>query len=357
MDKRLMLSFALIFVVLLLLQPQLSKYFGGKNPPATTSPQAQPPSVPAAAPASRTRAKAGGTAAVGTKEAAAEQQIVVENDVYRITFTNKGAQAKSWILKQYLDDKGRPLELVPSSTVVDVQQDGQTVQLPAAVRYGYPMSYFTYDEGLRNRLNAALYVISTQDSKDGNARTVTFEYASQGISARKSFTFDLRSTAGVPDPNRYVVKAQSQVTQNGQGVAAFLSWPAAGFGDQTVPASFAAARIDTQFGDKVTRLDAKKVSSGATDPGPFNWAGAADQYFGAVFMPDQPSAVNMVTLHNEVAIPKNPEHPNPGEMNKVPVLGAAFGSQAGVTSGRWFVGPKAVSIIDNIKSTPASGQA
>ena len=161
MDKRLMLSFALIFVVLLLLQPQLSKYFGGKNPPATTSPQAQPPSVPAAAPASRTRAKAGGTAAVGTKEAAAEQQIVVENDVYR-NYLHQQRRAG-----QVLDIEAIPRRQGPSSGTGAQQHRGgcsagrSNRQLSAAVRYGYPMSYFTYDEGLRNRLNAALYVIST----------------------------------------------------------------------------------------------------------------------------------------------------------------------------------------------------
>jgi YidC/Oxa1 family membrane protein insertase len=356
MDKRLMLVFALIFIVLLLLQPQLTKYFGGKNPPAT-SPQMQPP-MPAAPPAVASNSRGRGAAApVGTKEAAAEQDVVVENDVYRITFTNKGAQAKSWILKQYKDDKGRPLELVPSATMVDIQQEGQIVQQPAVVRYGYPMSYFAYDDGLRNRLNSALYVVSAQNSSDGKTRTVTFDYASQGISAHKSFTFDLHSVPGAPDPNLYVIKTQSQVMQNGQAAPAFLCWPAAGFGDQTVPASFAAERIDTQFGDKVTRLEPKKITSGATDPGPFNWAGTVDAYFGAVFLPDQPNDVHMVTLHNEVAVPKNFDHPDPREVNKVSVLGVAFGSQSGVTSGRWFVGPKAVNVIDNIKANPASGQA
>ena len=55
----------------------------------------------------------------------------MENDLYKITFTNRGAQVRSWILKKYHDDKGNPLELV--NTV-------------AAAKYGYPLSLFSYDE-------------------------------------------------------------------------------------------------------------------------------------------------------------------------------------------------------------------
>ena len=44
--------------------------------------------------------------------ATAESTTVVENELYRITFTNRGAQVNSWILKKYKDDNGKPLDLV-----------------------------------------------------------------------------------------------------------------------------------------------------------------------------------------------------------------------------------------------------
>ncbi len=43
---------------------------------------------------------------------AAETTTVVENELYRITFSNRGGQAISWILKKYKDDAGKPLDLV-----------------------------------------------------------------------------------------------------------------------------------------------------------------------------------------------------------------------------------------------------
>ena len=64
-------------------------------------------------------------------------------------------------------------------------------------------------------------------------------------------------------------------------------WPAA-FGDQSTGPSYASARIDYMANDKVERLAAKKVSSGNTLRGPLNWAGPQDQYFAAIFLPDNP---------------------------------------------------------------------
>ncbi len=39
--------------------------------------------------------------------ATTESTTVIENELYRITFTNRGAQVTSWILKKYNDSEGR----------------------------------------------------------------------------------------------------------------------------------------------------------------------------------------------------------------------------------------------------------
>ena len=126
--------------------------------------------------------------------ASAESETVVENDLYKITFTNRGAQVKSWILKKYRDDKGNPLELV---------------SVQAAVKFGYPLSFFTYDDGLRKKLNDALYVASATGDQHSPV-SITFEYSDGATVARKSFSFD----------EGYVVKAQTSVFANGSAVPA-----------------------------------------------------------------------------------------------------------------------------------------
>src|ERR1700737_1643394 len=99
MERRLLLVFALTFLVIILFQPLLKKYVPQPvAPPTETRTPVQPSAPPAAAPP-----------AGGGKKAASESETVVENDLYRIAFTNRGGLVKSWILKKYDDDHHRPL--------------------------------------------------------------------------------------------------------------------------------------------------------------------------------------------------------------------------------------------------------
>ncbi len=331
-ERRLLLTFALTFVVIFITQQFITKFYKAPAPPQRqeqTPPQnpAQQtgsplPSTPVASSPTKRSSTPAVPASAPSKQASTESQTVVENDLFKITFSNHGGVAKSWVLKKYKDDKGNPLELVNSI---------------AGPQYGYPLSLFTYDESLRKKLNDSLYV--GNENRSGNQRTVTFEYSDADVTVTKKFTFG----------ETYVVRVETSVTQNGTTVSAFPWWPA-GFGDETVSSSYAAARIDINREDKVERISYKKVSGGTTINGPFNWAAAADQYFAAVFMPDDPDRVALVTFHNEIKIPKNLDKPDPNDMERVPVLGAAVGTPGGMTSQRVFVGPKALDVISDIRS-------
>ena len=48
-------------------------------------------------------------------------------------------------------------------------------------------------------------------------------------------------------------------------------------------------------------------------PGPFHWAGPTDQYFAAVFIPDDPAATAMVTLRNPLSIARDSRKDRPKE--------------------------------------------
>ena len=148
---------------------------------------------------------------------------------------------------------------------------------------------------------------------------------------------------------------ETVVTVNGKPVQAFPMWPA-GFGDQATAPSYAAARIDYYAGDKVERLAAKKISGGNTLRGPLQWA-EQDQYFAAIFLPDAPAQAAMVTFRDEVQVPKDPAKPDPNNLTKVELLGAAVGSVDGVTRERLFVGPKALDVLDKIHSNLLSGES
>ena len=67
------------------------------------------------------------TPAANAVAAENESTTVIENELYRVTFSNRGAQVKSWILKKYKDDDGNPLDLVNQA---------------AATKFGYPLSLY-----------------------------------------------------------------------------------------------------------------------------------------------------------------------------------------------------------------------
>jgi len=335
MERRLLLVFALTFLVIVLFQPVLKKFL----PQAPTTPAAAPnqtqapvtpPPAPAPAPASVAAAPAKGKApAVVSKQATAESELVVENDLYRITFSNRGAQVKSWVLKKFDDDRGKPLDLVNDA---------------AAQRYGYPLSLWSYDEGLRNQLNSALYVSSANKElpvANGVTRAeapveITFEYAGQDLEVRKIFRFD----------HTYVVQIETSASAKGNTVPAFPSWPA-GFGDQTTLPGYASSRIEYQFNNDIQRLAPKKISGGNTLHGGYNWIGPTDQYFAAVFIPEDTQNTAAVTLRDALDIPKDPKS-NSQETTKAEVTGVAVGNPRGATVERLYVGPKELRILEAV---------
>jgi len=325
-ERRVLLVFLLTFAVIVLFQAVLKKF--PAPPPTPTASETHTP-APTATPAPGTASpprQAATSPIAGAKQASAESEIVIENDLYRITFTNRGAQVKSWVLKKFEDEHGRPLELVNRL---------------AAEKYGFPLSLWTYEESQRNQLNSVLYVASASGTLSTPA-TLTFEYADQDESVRKVFHFD----------DTYPVGLETSVFVNGSEISALPMWPA-GFGDQTTPAGYAASRIETQFNSTIDRIPFKKVSGGNTLRGPFNWVGVADQYFAAVFLADNSEDTVAVTLRNPIDVPKDPNRPQ--DTVRVEALGFAAGDLGRVTRGRIFVGPKALKTLESVSVPTITG--
>jgi len=320
------------------------QYFRAKKNPQTASPNANAPLVQTAAgiaqPSPSVLAGAGSTSVPGpegaqaaglpgkpTVQAGAEATTVVENELYRITFTNRGAQVVTWQLKRFKDSDGKPLDLVHQQ---------------AAKQYGYPLSLYTYDQTMTAGLRDALYVPSATGTM-AIPGALTFTYSDGTTEVRKTFSFD----------ETYVLHADVQVTRNGAPVRALLSWPG-GFGDQENATLYSSAQLDTMSNGKEQHEAPKKVSGGQTLSGPFDWAGVSDVYFAAIFLPDQPSTATLATLHNELDVAKTIRRtglgsgsPAKGAIN-VPILGAAIGDASGHTQTRIYAGPKAVNILKNV---------
>jgi YidC/Oxa1 family membrane protein insertase len=395
-------------------------YHSKMNPQTATppTPAATTPQTPAPAPSSTaataqpavTKATST-TPSVPVVQAASETTTVIENELYRITFSNRGGQVTSWILKQYPGDEGKPLDLV---------------QQQAAALFGYPLSLYTYDgatlpissvvrnskvvtiatvgnvpAGLSGRavaisgiadstfngtyvvtqtgpttltytqpfgdnaasnggnvatlngstalaLNQALFIPSATGNLTAPA-TLTFKYSNGDLQATKTFSFDAS----------YVLHANVQVTRGGAPERALLSWPG-GFGDQNETPNMSAytgSQFDSYRNGSDEHLAPKKVSGGDTLNGPFDWAGVSDPFFAAVFLPDSPGTATVATLNGVLDVSQNikrvgfSSNSAPSKILNLPILGAAIGDTGGVTSTRIFVGPKAIDVLKAVHAT------
>ena len=324
-DSRTLLIFSIVFVLIFLgLQ-----YFGPKKKtqPETPAEVASTSALKTSSTPTPVVSPSPDATSAAAVVAAAETTTVVENELYRITFSNRGGQAVSWILKKYKDDDGKPLDLVNPR---------------AAAKAGYPLSLWTFDAALRNQLAQALYVPSASGTVSAPA-TVSFTYSNGGLEVKKVFTFD----------STYVMHVELTATDRGNPVTALVAWPS-GFGDQATLPDYAQSQFDTMQGGKDDRQAPKKISGGGTIPGPFEWAGVSDLSFAAVFLPDDPGQTLLVGLHDAIDVAR---HGSKSEQtDSASVLGAAMGSTSGHTSLRLFAGPKVLEVLASVRATVNGAQ-
>jgi YidC/Oxa1 family membrane protein insertase len=339
-DMRTTLGFAALLLVVLLGY----QYFFKPKPIAPAETQAQNQSQPAASSGSQSPAPAP-TAATDTAAvaASAETDTTVENELYKLEFTNRGAQVKHWILKKYKDTAGKPLDMV---------------QPQAAAQYGYPLSLFTYEPALTAQVNQALYQV-TAGGADASASmtliaptTLAFHYSANGLDVVKTFRFD----------SSYVIDIETKVLRNGSPVRALVEWPAAlGDMEEFLPSSLTRSTVRTQsyfswsLDGKQDYVAASKVSGNATLDQPYSYAAITDLYFASAFLPGDPAHASVVTLRNSINLPTDLTDPNSAK-KPADVLGLAVGDTTGDTRLRLFAGPKAMDVLASIHATAADGK-
>jgi len=308
MEKRLLLAFILMGLVLLL-TPYIYRIpnqpTAPKSPvPEKTEPAAKPkPVEPPGNPAPP----------VEKISAEKEETLTIETDVYRVVFSNRGAVISSWILKNYRDGNGKPLELVHTA---------------GAAKTGFPMALDFPGGAPPVDLNQVLF--AARPAPEGLG--VDFFYADGKVEARKSFHFQR---------NRYLVEVRSTVAAEGRPLKHVLTWRG-GFGDQTV-LNHAASLHGLYFDSSSNKLVVEQAKAAKNGPvskvGNFSFAGLEDSYFAAVFMAAEPEPF-------EIRIFSDPISPGPGQ-SETAYLGAGVGG-AGENRFTAFVGPKDIDILRSV---------
>lgn len=298
-ELRLLVAFALSFLVMSLWvryfgpKPQVEKPGAAATAPATPgSKSAAAPAQPPASGASSAQPGAESGAKPGPAQAAApvtrpviadtqERSFVVESELYRVEFSNRGAVVKSWLLKKYKDDAKpqRTLDLVHPEAA---QQTG-----------GWPFSLSLDDAGDEAAANKALYTIEAGPAGEQGVSRVRFVWSDGHLEVTKEFRFD----------GTYTLHARTSVSHDGQPVAAGLAWRG-GFGDLTVadPAPVEQVNVLFNTAGKLQNLPYKKLNPPEETPRTFwyngmEYVGIEDRYFAAVFLPETGSPAKVATRY------------------------------------------------------------
>jgi YidC/Oxa1 family membrane protein insertase len=350
-EKRVMIAFALSIVMLILYRV----YFVKEPPPeqktaapaAATTQATQPGAAKATAMAAPAPPSA--PAALPVLQGAKPEEIVVESELYRVTFSTVGAVVRSWVIKDY--PKGEQIDTIDSH---------------ACETLGFPLSLSLADATLNSHVNQAIYVAkaysgeavpSGQEPVEESGNTfpppvnLTFMYSDGKIQVKKQFSFGIGE--------RYSVKAHVSVFDGQHYLPLEVAWPG-GFGDQSLPPSVASVseRAAYEMADdskvrEVTltpsffgRFFSGGGGAGSNDSrqdvsGPLVFAGLEDRFFAGVFLPDSPDTMARIT--REVWTP--PDYQGE-EKNKPKPLAIRLGNlSAKPLDFRLFIAPKALDVL------------
>lgn len=329
-ELRILVASLLSFAVIIL----WAKFFGPKPPvqptqanrpvqsaPATPGPATSPAANPSQATATPATIAAATAASVTVKNDSQERTVVVENSLYRVEISNRGAVVKSWQLKNYKDD-AKP------QRVLDVVHPDASEQTG-----GWPFSVVLDDEQLQNAANSGLYQLSSPETALEAPADVELTWSDGHLEVTKHFRFD----------HTYVVRVEASVKLNGKPITAGLGW-LGGFGDLTVTNPAPVETVSTYYseGGKITSFLHKKLDgidkwSPGVWQGGKDFVGIEDRYFTAAFLPANGAAPG--TLETRYWKSWRTVHVN-GQDTAEPVPQAATATSTQPLALRIYVGPK-----------------
>ncbi len=246
-----------------------------------------------------------------------EQTVVVENENYRVEFTNRGAVVTSWQLKQYNDSLGEPLDLVHA--------DG-------ARRYGMPFRLVRPGGDPIEGTDEALFAFNRGRNVRNAPESLTFEYAKPGLRVLKRFAFEASG---------HVVQVETQVVEADRPQRHLLSW-GGGFGDTAQAGNSVHSQTYYYTDGDIEYVPADDAEDERiTHSGPFPFVGIGDLFFTAAAIPEPGQDIRIETSAIEIV----PAGAEPDDEQTY--VAGAFG---GATDNRFrlYVGPKSRSSLAEV---------
>ena len=313
MEMRLLLAFLLMGAVMF-----VSQYFMKSQAPppaqknAQTGEQPKAPEPPKdAAVTPPAEAKVDAAPAPGATPDAILPAVTIDTDFYTVSFTNQGGTVRSWLLKTFKGNDSKPLELVNT---------GATTPRPFSLA-------FPGDKPAKD-VNWTWH----EQTADPDGLGVQYEWSDGHTRVRKAFRFQ---------KNSYLSKVSTEVTIDGKPVPHRVEWRG-GFGDLTVAGPAAHGRT-LYFDVANNKLHEKSAADSKNGPitasGNFSFAGLADNYFAAVFLPEGDTSLETVTItdYTRTALVEKAEG--------FPGVGISQGAE---NRFEVFVGPKDLELLEKV---------
>jgi YidC/Oxa1 family membrane protein insertase len=322
MERRVFVAILLSFAVLygyqaLFVPPQRPAVDVVEKKEPVPAPTAAPAPVPAPSPA-----VAEAPDPVAQIAETSDREIVVETATSQITLTNRGGRILHWRLKNYRDNKGGPVDLVPSEVPPEQPR---------------PFSLIVDDAAMTRRLNSVLFRASGDTDATKQATTVSFEFQdAAGLHVRKDFRFD---------PQNYVVAFTASVMTGDRVLNPTIAW-GPGLGDAGAAAGGGSfftgnyvqppSALYHRDGD-VERVRAGDIVEQPVHEGTFRFAGIDDHYFLA-------AAVNPGVARLEF---KSVTLPGSNQTQRQ-LLSQTFRFAQPPKDARFFVGPKQFDVLQSV---------
>lgn len=279
MEKRLLIAFVLSLLVLLVSQSLLQKRI---KPPEKTN-------APLAAPSERaalTQSPLGGTSGSPEKSAKVpavvatathvssnlkaqnKQEIVLENNLVKITLSNRGAVIKGWTLKKYKDS-----EKDSDRKVLDLVAGVTLPQAELPLRLVFPS-----DPALTSQVDSALFLESKETKEqtaEASGSKALLRYSENGVFVEKELRLQ---------PDSYLVRLTLRARKGNLEQPFLVTWPAH-FGDNALDVQSDARDVVTISDRKIDKTSLVKVKETKELTEGYRIAGVVDHYFAAIFLP------------------------------------------------------------------------
>ncbi|MFL6351589.1 MAG: membrane protein insertase YidC [Bryobacteraceae bacterium] len=308
LEKRLPIALGLMMLVLL-----VSQYFFKPAPgPKPVAPVNDKAAAKLAAKPAAVATQPQVIPQAGEIQGTAEITSSIDTKLYHLVFTNRGAAVKSWVLKGYRDNAGKPLELIN----------------PAGANVGLPFTIEVKNQKLSVDPNTVLY----QPKVSADGTEIDYQFSNGKTNIQKSFRFGNDS---------FLANVRSVVLENSVPVSHFLVWRG-GFGDLTIrnaAPTEQTVRYDANAA-KLIQKSAKDAKNGPiTDTGNYTFGGLEDNFFAAVAMPQDSAQLEIRTYSDEVK--------TPGEEKATLYIGVGV-STGGQNDFSLYVGPKDIDILRKV---------